>query len=132
MNNYIPGIYINCALFPFIKWIIQGKKIYETRNRNTLKRFIGKTVYLVQTGKGKAIVIAIATIDSVLIVESKAAYNKLRKYTMVKRGSIYDFTDHTKRKYLYKLTNVQKLKNPFPVPVGSVKHGYTSIDIPVK
>ena len=60
-------IYINCSLFPFIDWIISGLKQYETRNRNTLKRFIGKTVYFAETGKGKRPVIRCSCTISELI-----------------------------------------------------------------
>ena len=60
-------VFINCDLFPFISWIISGKKLFETRNRNTLKSLIGKTVFLAETGKGKRPVIrCIATIESKL------------------------------------------------------------------
>lgn len=77
-------IFINCALFPFIDWIIKGLKLFETRNRNTLKSFIGKTVFLVETGKHKKpIVRCSCLISSVDIITDKKAYNRLRKYTRI-------------------------------------------------
>ena len=125
----IPGIYINCALYPFIQWIIAGKKLYETRNRNTLQNFIGKTIYLVQTGKGKPLIMATATIDSVIMVDNKETYESYRPYTCIEHGSMYDFGYRSFRKYLYKLSNVQPFKEPIPVPNNAKRHGYTWIEI---
>lgn len=113
-------VYINCSVSPFINLILAGKKVYETRNKNTLKRLMGKTVYLAETGKGKAVVKAVCTITDLVTVTDKATYNRYRKQTQVKHGSIYDFTGNVK--YLYKLDNV-KAVNPFPVPGNAVKHG---------
>ena len=122
-------IYVNCALFPFIDWIIKGKKKYETRNRNTLKRFIGKTVYLAETGKHKRPVIRCSCmISESLTITSKAAYNALRRQTRIKKESCFDWKDDTRQKILYKLENVQACK-PFPVPDNAVRHGYTWCEI---
>ena len=116
-------IFINCKLFPFISWIISGLKTYETRNRNTLKRFIGKTVYLAETGKRKAPIIrCYCTITNSMIITDKATYNKYRKYTKVKKGSVYDFTSETKQKVLYKLENV-KACVPFELPKNAIRYG---------
>ena len=116
----VPAVFINCARFPFIDWILSGRKIYETRTRDTLRRFIGQTVYLAETGRGAPVVRAMATIESVLIVRSRREYNQLRKSTAVPSGSSYDWTDDTKKKCLYKLVNVVPV-SPF-VPSGQ-RHG---------
>jgi len=116
-------LFINCKLFPFVAWIIKGLKLYETRNKNTLKRLIGKTVYIAETGKYKRPLIrCIATIDSVLRIDNRKDYDKYRKQTKVKKGSVYDFTRETKYKYLYRLSNVQPVKEFF-LPDNSVYHG---------
>lgn len=116
-------IFINCKLFPFISWIISGLKIYETRNRNTLKRFIGKTVYLAETGKGKAPIIrCYCTITNSMIITDKAVYNRFRKQTKIKKGSVYDFTSETKKKVLYKLENVKPCI-PFALQNNAIRHG---------
>ena len=116
-------IFINCRLFPFISWIISGLKTYETRNKNTLKRFIGKTVYLAETGKGKAPVIrCYCMITDYMTITDKAVYNRFRKQTKIKKGSVYDFTSETKQKVLYMLENVQACK-PFTLPDNAVRHG---------
>ena len=122
-------IYVNCALFPFVSWIISGLKTYETRNRNTLKRFIGKQVYLAETGKGKRPVVrCCCTIMDPVIVTDKKSYNRYRKQAMIEKGSIYDFTSSTKRKVLYPLSNVKAVK-PFVVPDNAIRHGYTWCEI---
>ena len=116
-------IFINCKLFPFISWIISGSKVYETRNRNTLKRFIGKTVYFAETGKHKRPVVCCScTIRDPVVIDNKGDYNKMRKHTMIRKGSIYDFTSETKKKYLYPLENVQACI-PFEIPGQAVYHG---------
>lgn len=123
-------VFINCKLFPFITWIISGLKLYETRNRNTLKSVIGKTVYLAETGKGKRPVIRCScTLADPVIIDNKKDYNAMRKHTRIKAGSVYDFTENTKRKYLYKLENVQAC-TPFEMPQNAVYHGrvYATID----
>ena len=122
-------IYVNCALFPFIDWIIKGKKKYETRNRNTLKRFIGKQVYLAETGKGKRPVVrCCCMISDPVIVTDKKSYNRYRKQAMIKPGSIYDFSSSTKRKVLYPLSSVKSVKS-FVVPNNAIRHGYTWCEI---
>ena len=122
-------IYINCALFPFVDLIIKGLKLYETRNRNTLKRFIGKAIYLAETGKGKRpIVRCCCTITDIITITDKATYNSYRKLTRIKPGSCYDFNSDTKKKVLYRLDNVQQC-TPFPVPGNAIRHGRTWCEI---
>ena len=119
-------LFINCSLFPFIAWILSGLKTYETRNRNTLKSLIGKTVFLAETGKHKKpVVYAIATITSVLCVTSLKEYNLYRKKCMIKKGSIFDFIPG-KKKYLYALSDIKKVV-PF-VPAEGTRHGRICMD----
>ena len=119
----IPIVFINCSPYPFIKWIIQGRKVYETRNKNTLKSLMGKTVYLAETGKGKRPVVKCsATIESVIVVQDLKTYNLYRKQTKVVKGSIFDFVPG-KKKYLYKLTNIVPVPE-FISPEGK-RHGFT-------
>lgn len=116
-------LFINCNLFPFIDWIISGLKLYETRNRNTLKNIIGKKVYIAETGKRKKPVVrCMVTIDSVLRIDDKRTYNSFRKETRIKRNCLYDWNRNTRHKYLYKLSNVKPV-NPFFLPDNAVYHG---------
>ena len=114
-------IFINCSLFPFIDWIIKGWKLFETRNRNTLKSFIGKTVYFAETGKHKKPVVRCSClISSVTIITDKKAYNGLRRYTRIKSGSLYDLKPETVKKCLYRLENVKPCK-PFELPDNAIR-----------
>ena len=116
-------LYINCSLFPFIELILSGRKIYETRNRNTLKSLIGKTVFLAQTGTGKRPVIyGSCTISGLETIKDKRTYNKYRKYTCIEKGSCFDWKSSTKQKVLYHLDNVQRCK-PFTIPENVIRHG---------
>lgn len=124
MIDSLPIIFINCTLFPFIQWIIQGIKVYETRDKNTLKRYLGKTVYLCKTGGKEKVIYCKATIQGIVKVESKVYYEKFRKDCCIVPGCKYDFTG--KRKYLYLLTDIVPV-NPF-VPYEGKHNGYTSME----
>ena len=122
-------VYINCKLFPFIDWIISGLKVYETRNRNTLKSLVGKTIYFAETGTHKRPVIRCAcTIDSVIKITDRKTYNLYRRQTKIKKGSAFDWKTDTKYKYLYKLSNVIPVPS-FPVPDNIIRHGRTWAEI---
>lgn len=124
MIKNCPIVFINCDLFPFVFWIAKHKKIFETRNRNTLKSLIGKRVYIAETRKGKRPVVRCAAIlESVSIIDSFTEYDKLRNKTMIETGSAYDWKPETKRKYLYKLSSVETV-SAF-VPVDWIRHGFT-------
>ena len=120
INNMII-VFINCDLFPFVSWILAGKKIYETRNRNTLKRLIGKTIYIAETRNGKKPVVkCIATIASSTTIVTKKEYNRLRKQAMIKKDSVYDFIPG-KKKVFYKLENVKPVQEF--TPENGIHHG---------
>lgn len=115
-------LFINCNLFPFISWIMAGLKLYETRNRNTLKSIIGKRVYIAETGKNRRPVIrCIASIGNPIVIDSMKDFNRYRSQTKIKKGSCFDFIPGRK-KYLYPVSNVVKV-NPFPLPDNAVYHG---------
>ena len=119
----MPVVFINCKVYPFINLILSLAKAYETRNRNTLKSLIGKRIWLCETGNGRKIVKGSAMIESVLIVEDKKTYNSFRKQTRIRKGSVYDWKQDTKRKYLYRLTDIKCCK-PFEPEEGK-RHGFT-------
>ena len=117
-------VYINCKLFPFVDLIIALQKVFETRNRNTLKKLIGKTVYIAETGKHKKpLVRCSCIIGNPLVITDKKTYNQYRKQTKVKKGSVYDFIPG-KKKYLYPLCDVKEIE-PFPIPENIVRYGRT-------
>ena len=113
------GIYINCASFPFIAWILSGEKLYETRTRNTLRALIGQHVYLVETGHGQPIIKARATIASAELV----TYSDRRKRARAKiTGTTYDVKPGC-AKWFYKLEDVEPLTAPIQVPTKRENHG---------
>lgn len=116
-----PVIYVNCSKYPFIEQIQNLEKLFETRNKNTLKKFVGKSVLLAETGKGKKpIVRCSVTISDCIRIDSENDFDKYRKQTCIVNGSVYDWKPDTKQKYLYKLTDVKPV--PSFVPEG-VRHG---------
>jgi hypothetical protein len=96
-------LFINCKLFPFISWIVAGLKLYETRNRNTLKNIIGKRIYIAETGKNRRPIIrCLASICNPIVINSIKNFNRYRSQTKIKKGSCFDFIPGRK-KYLYPL-----------------------------
>ena len=118
----LPIVFINCDSVPFIDRIMSLNKTFETRSRNTLRRFEGQTVYLAETGKGHPPVVrCTASVGSAVDVRSRSAWDRLRSVTCVPTESKYDWKDDTKVKYLYPLFNVRPVSVPF-IPSG-IRHG---------
>ena len=117
----LPVVFINCSLFPFLAWILSGRKVYETRTRDTLRALVGFRVYLAETGHhGRPVVRCSAVIDHAITCD-RGAFKKLRKLHRVPVGSVYDWQPWTRKKVLYRLVDVQPVE-PFPAPEG-VRHG---------
>ena len=84
------------------------------------------------TGKGKAIVLCLATIESCTIIDNPEQYNAMREFTRIDKGSVFDWKQNTKKKYLYKLSHVVPVQS-FQVPETCIKHGRTWCEyIPAK
>lgn len=117
----IPVVFINCRLFPFIAWIISGKKLYETRTRDTLRALVGRRVYLAETGRsGRPVVRCSVYIDHSMTVD-KGCWRRLRFLHRVPSKSVYDWQPWTHKKVLYRLTDVLPC-DPFTPPEGA-RHG---------
>ena len=112
------GIYINCRKYPFIDWIISGRKSYETRNTNTLGRLVGKRVALIRTGFGDPVVCAMATIRSARKVKYNEKY--MRHFACI-YGTEYDIRPDD-YKFFYTLKNITPVI-PYKVPENRVNHG---------
>ena len=117
----LPFIFINCAAAPFIDDIIDGRKTYETRTRDTLRQFVGRRVLLAETGNGRPVVRCSAVITCAVPVDDRATWRKMRRSTRVPSGSRYDWQPGTRRKWLYGLSGVVACW-PFVAPEG-VRHG---------
>lgn len=129
-RNQFPGdyvVFINCSTHDFIDDIITGKKLYETRTKNTLQCLIGKRVYLCETGKGKRLVKCTAIISEVITVKDRHTWEMYRDNLSIDPGSDFDWKDDTTVKYLYRMESVYRLPVPF-IPVDGVMHGRVFMD----
>lgn len=117
-----PIIFINCDKEPFVDDIIGYLKQYETRNRNTLGRFLDEPVLLAETKRGrKPVVKALAVIDQIVSVTTKESWEEYLEQTWIPIGSEYDWKPDTKIKWLYHLKHVFPC-TPFIPPEGR-RHG---------
>ena len=79
--------------------IIDGRKKYESRQTDSLRPYVGKTVAIVRTGKGPAVAIGQVTVGEPVVVDAEK-FNKMRKQHLVPQGSKFDI-DPGATKYLY-------------------------------
>ena len=96
---------VNDKDFPFTDWILDGNKIIETRNKNTLKSLVGKRVEIIRTGCGKAMLVGYVTIKAIIKYENEEEFRKDYHFHMVEPGSKYDIKTS---KYGYILTNPER------------------------
>ena len=108
------GININDSKQPFTKQIISGEKTIETRNTNSLKAQVGKRVGIIRTGRGKARVVAYATIGEPIVYNNKEEFRKDQDKHLVEEGSEFDIKEDG-LKYGYPLLDVEKVDRPFLV-----------------
>lgn len=113
------GVYINCSKYPFIDWILDGRKQYETRSRDMLRDLAGKRVYLIETGThGKPVVRASAILRPGRKVDRSSL--ALRQAAMID-GSTYDIPANS-TKVFYRLADVRPV-SPFHLPEIRINHG---------
>lgn len=122
----IPVIFINCKLFPFVDWIMSGRKQYETRTRNTMKSLLswalGSRFLIAETGHGDPVVRCSVRIDIIRWVRSRSLWEKYREDCCIPSGCFYDWKPDTKVKYLYHLVDVEPV-TPFTLPRSCKRHG---------
>lgn len=118
----IPAIFINCNGIPFVDLILNREKLYETRTRDTLGRFLGDRVLLVETGHGMPMVKGSAVIKSIHQVFTRSAWETYRQQACIPSGSKFDWNDTTKKKVLYFFADVVPC-DPFPLPSSCRRHG---------
>lgn len=123
----IPVLFINCSGEPFVDWIIGGLKQFETRTRNTLKTLLswalGERILIAETGHGRPLVRCSAVIDQVIAVYSREKWEEYLQSTWIPVGSKYDWQPTTKVKYLYHLSDVRPIAEPFHLPQSCRRHG---------
>lgn len=117
-----PVIFINCTIEPYIDDIMCHLKEYETRNRNTLGRFLGERVLLAETGHGDPLVRCSVRLDEIRSVRCKEDWDEYLGQTWVPVGSKHDWQPDTKVKWLYSLVDVEAIK-PFRLPRSCRRHG---------
>lgn len=118
----IPIVFINCKKIHFIRKILNHQKLFETRTRNMLGRFLGERIALAKTGVGlHPMIMGYATIDEIISVSTFSQWEVYRKYTCIPYGSDYDWKDTTKVKWLYHLTDIEECE-PF-IPKLGRRHG---------
>jgi len=107
------GIYIHdSAKAPYTELILAGVKLYETRNRDTLRKVVGERVAIVRTGRGKAQVVGFVTVGEPLVVEDRSSWDAMRDVTKVPAGDAYDFKGC---KYLYLMIDPEPVAEPLTV-----------------
>lgn len=116
-----PVVFINCSRHPFLEKIMGFQKEYETRTRNMLGRFLGERVLFAETGHGKPVVRCSAVISEIIEVYTQEAWNKYLRAACIPAGSTYDWQPGTRKKVLYRLTDVIAC-DPF-TPPEDVRHG---------
>lgn len=115
------GINVNCKYQDFVEQILSEMKTLETRDTNSLDRFIGQRVGIVKTGCGKAMLMGLMDIVDVIVAETEGAFRLFEDKHLVKKGSRYDFKD---KKYMYVIKNVERCK-----PQVVTSKGYVARDI---
>ena len=124
-----PVIFINCTVEPYVDDIMGKLKLYETRTRNTLGRFIGERVLFAETGRGAPLVKCSAVIDQVISVHTREAWEEYLQYTWIPVGSAHDWQPDTKVKWLYHLTDVKPVV-PFRLGPDCRRHGRVWAELP--
>ena len=122
----IPVIFINCKEYPFVDDFLNSRKVLETRNRNTLGRFLGEKILIAETGKGKPVIRFMCKITMVRCYLDKWPYERDRNLHNIAPGSRYDWKPETKKKWAYSFSDIVPVSVPFPV--NGKRHGRTWIE----
>lgn len=107
------GININDKSAPFTDMIMSKEKTMETRNSRSLDAYIGKTVAIVRTGKGKATIVGYARIGKPKVYKTADEFDKDFNKHRVDENNPYYFNGTVK--YGYPLLNIVKAIEERPV-----------------
>ena len=94
--------------------IVDGEKTLETRKTDSLRPYVGSRVGIVQTGIGSPKLLGYANIGEPSVVDEHD-FDALRNQHLVPKGSDFDI-EKDGTKYLYPLTNAEKLPSPVDIP----------------
>jgi predicted transcriptional regulator len=112
------GININSKTIPYADLIIDGLKLYETRNKDTLRPYVGRRVAIVRTGTGKAQAIGTVAIGKPIMV-TQEQFRQLQTLHLVPEGSEFDIKPEG-TKYLYPMLKPMRFAHPRPVGLGII------------
>lgn len=119
------GIFVNeRGAGHYARWIVEGNKTIETRNRDMLSTLVGKRVAVIRTHKNTIphtapMVIGYVTITGKSFCKAEDFYNYFLEH-LVAEGSAYDC--HGKGKWFYHLADAEKCE-PYPLPSSAIRHG---------
>jgi hypothetical protein len=111
LENVSIGININDKIQDFTGQILRGDKTIETRNKNSLRSYIGRKVGIIRTGKGKAYLVGYCTIGEPKVYESEREFRKDFDKHLVEKGSKFDIPEGG-IKFGYPLYDVVRLDEP--------------------
>jgi hypothetical protein len=108
------GININDDLQPFTDQILSGEKVIETRNKNTLKSLVNKTVGIIKTGRNQqALCVGLMKISAPKVYLNKPEFRKDKNKHLIKPNSKFDFVEG--KKFGYPIAKTYRFKTPIPV-----------------
>jgi hypothetical protein len=105
------GVNINDKIQDFTGQILRGEKTIETRNKNSLKSYVGERVGIIRTGKGNAYLVGFCTVGEPKLYENEKEFRKDEDKHLVQQGSKFDIPKDGV-KYGYPLYDVVKLNEP--------------------
>ena len=104
------------ADLPFADLIVDGSKLYESRESDSLRPYVNKSMSIVRTGSGPAKAIGSVMIEEPMLVDAKK-FRELQEKHLVPEGSAFDIAPNG-QKYLYPLSNPRRYDQEFDVGHG--------------
>ena len=104
------------ANLPYADLIVDGNKLYESRQSDSLRPYVNKSMSIVRTGSGPAKAIGSVTIEEPILVDAKT-FREMQAKHLVPEGSEFDITPDG-QKYLYPLSSPRRFDQEFDVGKG--------------
>jgi hypothetical protein len=94
----------------YAELIVSGQKKYETRDKDSLRPYVGKRIGIVETGSGPAKLVGYATVGEPIEV-GEAEFADSRDQHLVPEGSKFDIKPG-QSKFLYEMIDPEQLAQP--------------------
>ena len=94
----------------YAELIVSGQKKYETRDKDSLRPYVGKRIGIVETGSGPAKLVGYATVGDPIEV-GEAEFADSRDQHLVPEGSKFDIKPG-QSKFLYEMIDPEQLAQP--------------------